>query len=97
MNYLLVMANNTANKSYPRSWHEASAIRCIVEAQRKSGGYGVKGLLEAHRLVGQARTHLVSIGLKDSKRTQRLWAVVCRADKAIQARCEKILVEKEIY
>lgn len=79
------------NKQYPRTWHESEAIRLATEAVRKTGGYGGKGLIEANRLIAHARTHLGSIGLRTSKRTDRLWAFVCKADKLVQKRTEAMI------
>jgi hypothetical protein len=43
----------------------------------------IKGIVEANRLIAQARTHLASIGPREGKRTKKLWAQVGKIDKKI--------------
>ncbi len=42
-------------------------------------------IIKANRDVAQARTHLVSIGPKDSKRTTRLWKQLSKIEKRLAA------------
>lgn len=86
------------SKTYPRAWHESEAIRLAVAADR-TAAFGLKDLFKANRLVAHARTHLVSIGLKESKRTSRLFAYVCKVDRMVTTRTEKMLaaVPRDVY
>lgn len=84
----------TMTKEFPRAWHETEAVRLATEAARIAP-YGAKHLVKANRLVAHARTHLGAIGLKESKRTMRLWAYVCKVDKMVTERTEKLFAAME--
>lgn len=81
----------TNNGTWNRRYHETRAIECANDATRRLRGYGPAGIIQANRLIAQARTHLTSIGPNDGKRTRQLWAMVCRADRAVARATEQML------
>jgi hypothetical protein len=73
-----------------RHGHEQEAIRLSglafrenVTARSGCGTQALYALVRGHRDVAHARSHLAGIGYHDSTRTRRLWAVVGRAEKAM--------------
>jgi predicted transcriptional regulator len=73
--------------SHERSVHD-HIQRANVERKRANQSAtcpaALGHLFEATRANAQARSHLVSIGPKDSKRTRQLWGVVGRQGKDIE-------------
>lgn len=70
---------------------ETGAIRDVDKAQRdlamthSCSPEAVYGLVRANREIAQARTKLVTIGYRDSARTMKLWAVVGKVEKQVNA------------
>lgn len=85
------MAAKKPMVKFPRKWHEEFARTGTKEAMRLirpdygCGAQALNKLVEANRMVAQARTHLISIGPHSSKRTMRLWRMVGNAETKLDA------------
>lgn len=82
---------SAVNQSYRRAWHEVEAIRHARDASRLATRGTMADLVKANREIAHARTHLLSLGLATSTRTDRLWAIVCRADRHVTTCTERAL------
>jgi hypothetical protein len=78
------------NGTWTRSYHEHEAIALVTSALNAIRFGTLNGAIKANRLIAQARTHLAAIGAHTSRRTDRLWSVVCKADRAIEAATERL-------
>ena len=81
----MTMTKAPAITTWPRSYHEEAAIRSANEALRVRTCPTFAGVIKANRMVAHARSHLVSIGPRESKRTLRLWAFVGKVEKIVAA------------
>lgn len=87
------MAYSKSKKRYSRPELESDAVRYAEMAKSEIRLIGcsdvsAQKLAKASRYAGMARTKLTSIGHHESKRTMRLWAIVQKADKAVQAKLD---------
>ncbi len=75
-----------------RNDHELEAVRAVQAARRHLGSArancdarSLESLIQQNRAVAHARTHLTGIGFADSKRTNRLWVAVNKAERDADA------------
>ncbi len=78
-----------------RIYHEQQAVSYAMEAARAAmyvSGHPTDyaRVIKANRAIAHARTHLVSIGMVTNKRADRLWAFVCKIDRAVAAATAKM-------
>jgi len=83
-----------------RKFHEDFVINNInmaraelISAGSQECDRALKGTVLAAKAVARARAHLVSIGKTDSKRTRKLWIIVSRQDRHVDARVADLLKE----
>lgn len=83
-------------RRWDRSYHEETAIEEIEAAKRHlRGAYGcsseaVYAAVRANRMIAHARTHLVSIGPSDGKRTRRIWGALGKIENAVNEANNKL-------
>jgi hypothetical protein len=94
--HALGAADGQRNGAWGRSFHEEEAARAIRDAGQKlvaafaCSPTAVRATVKANRIIAQARTHLVSIGPKDSSRTRKLWGAVGRVEKRVEAANDRL-------
>jgi hypothetical protein len=84
-----------------RDFHEGRVVELVDATNRLLPSIGegycegraIRALIQANRHVAQARTHLVSIGPHEGKRTRRLFAVVSKLERRLKTVTDKTIAK----